>query len=137
MKRGVGRVCPSEAVVMLNDRQNKAMADQLTTVSKLRLINRPVAGRELDIRKCPLELAMTSATYPSPASCAGNRWAGRLKLSGSLSQMRDLPSQNIENLQQMWYNDKEQVVPNKCALEVDVWGHLLYTPGAFCVQQFI
>ena len=43
LKRGVGRVYPSEAVVMLNDRQNKAMADQLTTVSKLRLISR--AGR--------------------------------------------------------------------------------------------
>ena len=36
----VGHVYPSEAVVMLNDRQNKAMADQLTTVSKLRLIIR-------------------------------------------------------------------------------------------------
>lgn len=39
----IGHVYPSEAVVMLNDRQNKAMADQLTTVSKQRLINR--AGR--------------------------------------------------------------------------------------------
>ena len=36
----VGRVYPSEAVIMLDDRQNKAMADQLTTVSKQRLINR-------------------------------------------------------------------------------------------------
>jgi mRNA interferase MazF len=47
----VGRVYPSEAVVMLNDRQSKAMADQLTTVSKQRLINR--AGRLInaDMRK--------------------------------------------------------------------------------------
>ena len=39
----VGRVYPSEAVVTLKGRQSKAMADQLTTVSKLRLINQ--AGR--------------------------------------------------------------------------------------------
>ena len=35
----VGRVYPCEAVVMLNDEQSKAMADQLTTVSKQRLVN--------------------------------------------------------------------------------------------------
>jgi len=36
----VARVYPSEAVVILSDRQSKAMADQLTTVSKKRLSNR-------------------------------------------------------------------------------------------------
>jgi len=36
----VGRVYPSEALVLLGDRQSKAMADQLTTVSKQRLGNR-------------------------------------------------------------------------------------------------
>ena len=36
----VGRPYPSEAQVTVNRRANKAMADQLTTVSKLRLINR-------------------------------------------------------------------------------------------------
>ncbi|HDD31545.1 MAG TPA: type II toxin-antitoxin system PemK/MazF family toxin [Thermococcus litoralis] len=36
----VERVYPSEALVILNDRQNKAMADQLTTVSKKRLLNK-------------------------------------------------------------------------------------------------
>ena len=36
----VERLYPSEAYVTLNGRQNKAMADQLTTVSKLRLIDR-------------------------------------------------------------------------------------------------
>jgi mRNA interferase MazF len=35
----VGRVYPSEAVVMVKGKASKAMADQLTTVSKLRLIN--------------------------------------------------------------------------------------------------
>ena len=34
----IGRVYPSEAVVSLHDRPSKAMADQLTTVSKHRLI---------------------------------------------------------------------------------------------------
>ena len=34
-----GRVYPSEAYVTLSGRQSKAIADQITTVSKLRLIN--------------------------------------------------------------------------------------------------
>src|SRR3954463_15206044 len=36
----VGRVYPSEAVVKVRGRKHKAMADQLTTVSKTRLQNR-------------------------------------------------------------------------------------------------
>lgn len=47
----IGRVYPSEAVVMLNDRQNKAMADQLTTVSKQRLVNRVGRLTNADMRK--------------------------------------------------------------------------------------
>lgn len=39
----VDRLYPSETIVTLNNRAQKAMADQLTTVSKLRLTNR--AGR--------------------------------------------------------------------------------------------
>jgi mRNA interferase MazF len=39
----VDRLYPSETVVSLNGKPQKAMADQLTTVSKLRLSNR--AGR--------------------------------------------------------------------------------------------
>ena len=35
----IDRLYPSEAYVTLSGRQNKAMADQLTTVSKSRLIN--------------------------------------------------------------------------------------------------
>jgi mRNA interferase MazF len=36
----VGRLYPSEAYVILKGKQVKAMADQITTVSKRRLINR-------------------------------------------------------------------------------------------------
>lgn len=36
----MGRVYPSEAVIRFEGKQGKAMADQLTTVSKKRLINR-------------------------------------------------------------------------------------------------
>ena len=39
----VERLYPSEAIVTLNGKLNKAMADQLITVSKLRLSN--MAGR--------------------------------------------------------------------------------------------
>jgi mRNA interferase MazF len=36
----VDRLYPSEAYITLNDRQHKAMADQITTVSKKRLTNK-------------------------------------------------------------------------------------------------
>ncbi|MGH9484507.1 MAG: type II toxin-antitoxin system PemK/MazF family toxin [Terriglobales bacterium] len=36
----VGRLYPSEAYVMLKDEQRKAMADQISTISKLRLRER-------------------------------------------------------------------------------------------------
>lgn len=35
----IGRLFPSEALVLLNGQSRKALADQLTTVSKLRLSN--------------------------------------------------------------------------------------------------
>ena len=35
----VERLYPSEAFVTINEKQHKALADQLTTVSKLRMIN--------------------------------------------------------------------------------------------------
>ena len=47
----VERVYPSEAVVVINDRQNKAMADQLTTVSKQRLTNQAGVLSHDDMRK--------------------------------------------------------------------------------------
>jgi mRNA interferase MazF len=47
----IGRVYPSEAVVGVNDRPSKAMADQLTTVSKQRLINQAGRLTHADMRK--------------------------------------------------------------------------------------
>jgi mRNA interferase MazF len=40
LTRSVERLYPSEAYVTLNDKQHKAMADQLMTVSKKRLTNK-------------------------------------------------------------------------------------------------
>ncbi|MCC7354691.1 MAG: type II toxin-antitoxin system PemK/MazF family toxin [Anaerolineae bacterium] len=47
----VGHVYPSEAVVLLNGQPNKAMADRLTTVSKLRLTDREGALTKADMQK--------------------------------------------------------------------------------------
>jgi mRNA interferase MazF len=52
----VERLYPSEAYIQLRGRQNKAMADQLTTVSKLRLLRR--AGRISDADMDAVERAM-------------------------------------------------------------------------------
>ena len=46
----VGRLYPSEALVTIKGKPNKAMADQLTTVSKLRLINRIAKLSGMDMR---------------------------------------------------------------------------------------
>lgn len=45
------RIYPSEAVVQLSGKQNKAMADQLTTVSKTRLLNLIGNLSPVDMRK--------------------------------------------------------------------------------------
>lgn len=47
----IERVYPSEALVLVNDRQSKAMADQLTTVSKRRLGNRMGVLSQDDMRQ--------------------------------------------------------------------------------------
>jgi mRNA interferase MazF len=47
----VDRLYPSEALVALQGRQNKAMADQLTTVSKVRLISRIGRLSRADLRQ--------------------------------------------------------------------------------------
>jgi len=47
----IDRLYPSEAYVTLNERQCKAMADQLTTVSKLRLMDLEGRLSVLDMRK--------------------------------------------------------------------------------------
>jgi len=52
----IDRLYPSEAYVVLNGKQNKAMADQLTTVSKVRLLN--MAGRLSDAEMKKIEEAI-------------------------------------------------------------------------------
>ncbi len=47
----IGRVYPSEAVVTVNHRLSKAMADQLTTVSKRRLMDQAGVLSHDDMRK--------------------------------------------------------------------------------------
>lgn len=47
----IDRLYPSEAYVTLQGKKNKAMADQITTVSKLRLINPICKLPEEDMRK--------------------------------------------------------------------------------------
>jgi mRNA interferase MazF len=47
----IERVYPSEALVIVNDRPGKAMADQLTTVSKQRLSNQEGTLSHEDMRK--------------------------------------------------------------------------------------
>src|SRR5260221_12891502 len=47
----VDRLYPSEAYVMFNGKQSKAMADQLTTVSKSRLLNLAGNISKADIQK--------------------------------------------------------------------------------------
>lgn len=51
LTRKVDRLYPSEAYVTLNEKQCKAMVDQLATVSKLRLINLEGKLSILDMRK--------------------------------------------------------------------------------------
>lgn len=46
-----GRIYPSEAAVTFDGKQGKALADQLTTVSKQRLINRAGAIRAAELRQ--------------------------------------------------------------------------------------
>jgi mRNA interferase MazF len=46
----IGHVYPSEAVVTLNGRQRKAMADQITTVSKQRLAQQVGSLTDKDMR---------------------------------------------------------------------------------------
>ena len=47
----IDKLFPSEAYVMLNGKQNKAIADQLTTVSKLRLTNMEGKLSSADLKK--------------------------------------------------------------------------------------
>jgi mRNA interferase MazF len=51
LTRNVGRLYPSEALVTLQGQQSKAMADQLTTVSKARLRSRIGRLSGVDMQK--------------------------------------------------------------------------------------
>ena len=60
----VDRVYPSEAVVQLNGKQNKAMADQLTTVSKTRLLNLMGSLSPIDMLKIEQVIKVQLALVP-------------------------------------------------------------------------
>ncbi|CAN5419140.1 type II toxin-antitoxin system toxin endoribonuclease MazF9 [soil metagenome] len=47
----ISKLFPSEAYIMLNGKQSKALADQLTTVSKLRLLNMAGKLSAADVKK--------------------------------------------------------------------------------------
>jgi mRNA interferase MazF len=50
------RVYPSEALVLIDDKKSKAMADQLTTISKMRLINSAGRLSAADMQKIDLAI---------------------------------------------------------------------------------
>ena len=60
----IARLYPSEAYVTLGDRQHKAMADQLATVSKTRLVD--LAGRlsRADIQKVERAIKVQLSLIP-------------------------------------------------------------------------
>jgi mRNA interferase MazF len=60
------RLYPSEAYVTLNGRQNKAMADQLTTVSKLRLVDRVGALSNEDVHRVEHAVRVQLDLLPYP-----------------------------------------------------------------------
>ena len=60
----IDRIYPSEAVVQLNGKQNKAMADQLTTVSKARLLNLMGNISPIDMRKIEQVIKIQLAITP-------------------------------------------------------------------------
>ena len=63
----VGRLYPSEALVTLQGQQSKAMADQLTTVSKTRLLSRigRLAARDMQQveRAVRVQLGLSGAPH--------------------------------------------------------------------------
>ena len=62
----IDRLYPSEAYVTLNGRQNKAMADQLTTVSKLRLVDRVGALSAEDVHRVEHAVRVQLGLLPYP-----------------------------------------------------------------------
>jgi len=66
------RLFPSEAYVVVNDKQGKAMADQLATVSKIRLLDMMGRLSIQDIRKVEQAIRVQLAQNPS-AICRNER----------------------------------------------------------------
>jgi mRNA interferase MazF len=66
----VGRLYPSEALVTLQDQQSKAMADQLTTVSKTRLLSRigRLSARDMQQVERAVRVQLGLSGAPSPTS---------------------------------------------------------------------
>ena len=66
----VGRLYPSEALVILQGQQSKAMADQLTTVSQMRLINRigRVSARDMQQVERAVRVQLGLPVAPNNAS---------------------------------------------------------------------
>ena len=58
------RLYPSEAVVQLSGKQNKAMADQLTTVSKARLLSLMGSLSPVDMQKVEQAVKVQLALAP-------------------------------------------------------------------------
>jgi mRNA interferase MazF len=58
----IDRLYPSEAYVVVNGRQNKAMADQLTTVSKKRFLNMICHLSDTDMKKIEQAIKVTVQT---------------------------------------------------------------------------
>jgi len=66
----VGRLYPSEALVTLQGQQSKAMADQLTTVSKMRLMSRigRVSARDMQQVERAVRVQLGLSGAPTNAS---------------------------------------------------------------------
>jgi mRNA interferase MazF len=70
----VGRLYPSEALVTLQGQQSKAMADQLTTVSKMRFISRigRVSARDMQQVERAVRVQLGLSGTPNNASSSGS-----------------------------------------------------------------
>jgi mRNA interferase MazF len=60
----IDRVYPSEAIVLVSGKQNKAMADQLTTVSKTRLLSLMGSLSPVDMLKVEQAVKVQLALAP-------------------------------------------------------------------------
>lgn len=67
----IGRLYPSEALITLKGKKNKAMADQLTTVSSTRFINRVDKLTATDMRQIERAIKLQLSLFDSPEK-AGN-----------------------------------------------------------------